>query len=363
MSPPPWTSLKSFAAGLAARTSLFWIFQCGGWALFWGAMVIAGLSQWPLGFTFAYKSSLTLLGFGCSLLLRSGFRLLRSRSVPLPAMVIAALPLSYAMAAIWMAASNFVLARLLRHPALFPDFTNAIYYSFVLLAWSVLYFGVQAYIGQEAGRVRLREAELLAHEARLRALRLQLNPHFLFNALNAVSTLIAEERNADANRMLSSLADFLRMTLEAPEADEVPLETEMAFARRYLEIEKIRFGERLRVEIRVEPAAVAALVPSMILQPLIENAIRHAVASSAGGGSVGIAVSREEGWLRVRVDDDGNAEESLHAGHGIGLSNTRGRMAQLYGAAGEVRLSPRQPGGMTVSLRFPFRSAAAEAIG
>src|SRR5262245_17333974 len=220
-------------------------------------MFVAGVSVWPVAYTAVLKSSLAVLGFAVSLVLRLIYRALARRGVPQHAILLASLPLSYGAAGAWMAAHHLVVAAYVAwqrgNPALawrgFPDFVNTIYYFFVLVAWTVLYFGVQAYLDLMDERENLQRSEALAHEARLRALRLQLNPHFLFNTLNAISTLVSESRMAEANRMLSRLADFLRTTLDRPEADEVPLADEVVFARRYLEIEEVRFGERLRVDI------------------------------------------------------------------------------------------------------------------
>jgi len=268
-----------------------------------------------------------------------------------------------------MAAHNLVVANFDRRLsgrgfalAGFPDFVNTIYFFFVLLAWSVLYFGVQAYRDLLAERERRRRTESLAHEARLRALRLQLNPHFLFNTLNAISTLVADGRAAEANRMLARLSDFLRATLERTETHEIPLSQEIDFACQYLEIEEARFGGRLRVDIAIEPGTETALVPPLILQPLVENAVRHAIQLREGGGAIAITVERREQWLTLGVADDGPGVEAGEPGHGVGLTNTRQRLAELYGAGAELLLSRGSRGGLAVSVRLPFRPAAAGAV-
>jgi two-component system LytT family sensor kinase len=240
----------------------------------------------------------------------------------------------------------------------FPDFTNTIYYFFVLAAWTALYFGIQAYLDLVAERERLLRAEGLAHRARLQALRLQLNPHFLFNTLNAVSTLVAESRSSEANRMISRLSGFLRHALDHPDIDEVPLAEEIGFVREYLEIEGVRFGNRLRVELSVAPNAEDALVPAMILQPLVENAVRHGVLAREDGGMIVIQAVREGQSLRLEVHDDGpgvGAIEAVNAG--VGLSNTRERLAELYGTNAELLLSRSGHGGLEASIRLPYRVA------
>ena len=357
---------------MSLRTSnrLFWVLQLAGWGLFGAGMFAAGLSQWTAPYAALNKTSLTLLGFGVSLVLRLIYRASSRRGLPLFAAAPAAIPLSFAAAGAWMAAHHFVLAfasgpwraALDRALRTFPDFVNTIYYFFVLLAWSVLYFAVPAYLDLAEQRELVRRAELLAHEARLRALRFQLNPHFLFNTLNAVSTLVAESRNAEASRMLSRLGDFLRATLERPESHEIPLSEEIDFARRYLEIEEIRFGDRLKVEVAMEPGLGRALVPPMILQPLVENAVRHAIQSREEGGSIVIAARRLEGSLALEVEDDGpGLEGTREPRRGVGLSNTRTRLLELYGGRADLRLARSRRGGLAVSIRLPWRSSAAEA--
>jgi two-component system LytT family sensor kinase len=357
-------SVSSFSS-----RSLFWVLQLGGWGAFGAGMFIAGLSQWTLLRAAVVKSSLTLFGFGASLLLWLLYRLLLRAGAGLPLRLAAAVPLSFGAAGLWMAAHNLVVANFDRRLsgrgfalAGFPDFVNTIYFFFVLLAWSVLYFGVQAYRDLLAERERRRRTESLAHEARLRALRLQLNPHFLFNTLNAISTLVADGRAAEANRMLARLSDFLRATLERTETHEIPLSEEIDFACQYLEIEEARFGGRLRVDIAIEPGTETALVPPLILQPLVENAVRHAIQPREGGGAIAITVERREQWLTLGVADDGPGVEAGEPGHGVGLTNTRQRLAELYGAGAELLLSRGSRGGLAVSVRLPFRPAAAGAV-
>jgi LytS/YehU family sensor histidine kinase len=329
-------------------------------------MLLAGLTHWPASFALVHKASLAGLGFTLSLLLRLAYRAMRWRGLPLPWMAAAALPISWAAAGTWMALHNAIvsayLARQRGTPLLagFPDFTNTIYYFFTLVAWSVLYFGVHAYLDLHQERERVLKAQALAHQARLAALRLQLNPHFLFNTLNAISTLVAEGRGADANRMIARLADFLRTTLARANADEIPLAEEVDWARRYLDIEMVRFGPRLAVSIEVEEAASPALVPTLILQPLVENAVRHAI-SPARGGAVEIRAARSEGFVTLGVHDDGGgaAAPDLARGHGIGLANTRARLEELYGAQSELRYGRSPRGGLAVSIRIPFKAAQA----
>jgi signal transduction histidine kinase len=340
------------------RRSLFWPLQLGGWAVFYVGMLVAGFSQWPVAYTLVNKTSLVALGFFLTLVLRAVFRALDARGAGLPVQAVLAVPLSWGLAAVWMATHHLVLRAFTERGAVFggfPDFTNAIYFAFVLFSWSALYFGVSAHLARLEADRRLSEAEALANEARLNALRLQLNPHFLFNTLNGVSTLVAEGKGEEATKMLARLADFLRATLDVDERHEVPLSEELSFAKSYLEIERSRFGERLRVDVDVDGAANDGLVPALILQPLVENAVKHAVAPRAGHGTVSIAARAADGELTLRVDDDGPGLAEPARG-GIGLSNTKERLRRLYGDRALLTLGTSASGGLGVSIRLPFRA-------
>jgi two-component system LytT family sensor kinase len=366
---------------LARRTGLFWPLQLGGWTLFGAGMLAAGLSLAPFPEALLLKVPLTVLGFAVSLGLRAIYRglerwrLFPAAPGPAAASVAVALLVSCASAAGWMAAYHLFLAMVAgwRRGAFswhdsfagFPDLTNTIYYSFVLIAWSGLYFGVQAYVSLLSERDRAARTEALAQEARLKALRLQLNPHFLFNTLNAISTLVVESRAEEANRMLGRLAAFLRTTLDRTDEPEISIEEEVDFARRYLEIEEIRFGDRLRVIVDVGAETLGARVPPLILQPLVENAVRHAVLPRVEGGEIAIRAARRDGWLTLAVEDDGPGIEpgAAAASGGVGLANTRQRLAELYGDFAELAVGRRVGGGVAASIRLPFRvRAASEAV-
>jgi two-component system, LytTR family, sensor kinase len=213
---------------------------------------------------------------------------------------------------------------------------------------------------------RYREGELRASQAQLQALKMQLHPHFLFNTLNGVVGLVRDQRNKEAVGMLAGLSDLLRHTLDSAGKQEVPLREELDFLELYLDIQQMRFPDRLRVEMRVEPDTLDALVPNLILQPLVENAVRHGVAPRAAPGTVGVAVEREDGLLRVTVYDDGpglKRGQQDAGGGGIGLSNTRARLAQLYGARHRFSVRDREGGGVEAVLAIPFRRAEGEGRG
>ncbi|HYH07621.1 MAG TPA: histidine kinase [Thermoanaerobaculia bacterium] len=193
-------------------------------------------------------------------------------------------------------------------------------------------------------------------EARLEVLRRQLHPHFLFNTLNSISVLMFENV-AQANRMLLRLSELLRAGLTTDSPHEVSLEHELSFLERYLDIERIRFGERLTVDIDVDPMTLRARVPNLILQPLVENAIRYGVAAVDRPSKVAIRAERDGSELRLHVRDDGPGL-ARNAKRGVGLSNTEARLRQMYGPAQRMELTTPRNGGVLVSIAIPFRDAA-----
>lgn len=233
------------------------------------------------------------------------------------------------------------------------------------VAYTLTVAGVHAWNALEAARRReLRAAQLEAGLARaqLRNLRLQLQPHFLFNALNTISATMYEDPAA-ADEMLGGLAELLRSSLRTAQSDEVPLEEELALLGRYLDLMRARFGERLAVSMEIDPEAADALVPSLILQPLVENAIRHGNAERSGVGTIAVRARTEGGRLVLEVEDDGPGDARRN-GHktdsGIGLAATAERLQLLYGdqqtfSAGTAG----DPGGFLARATLPLRRAAA----
>jgi LytS/YehU family sensor histidine kinase len=193
-------------------------------------------------------------------------------------------------------------------------------------------------------------------EARLNALRMELHPHFLFNTLNAISGLVRRREIDAAVRMLARLGELLRVTLERGSVQQVPLERELSFLRLYLEIERIRFHDRLGVDFEVDPEVLDALVPTLILQPLVENAVRHGVARLSGPGRVGVRAARQDGKLILQVADTGAGFQAGNGGTrlGVGLSNTRARLEQLYGADAAMMLDNGPAGGALVTVTLPY---------
>jgi two-component system LytT family sensor kinase len=190
-------------------------------------------------------------------------------------------------------------------------------------------------------------------KAQLDALRRQIEPHFLFNALNAIAGLVREKRNDDAVRMIAGLSDFLRRVVEDSDRQEVPLQEELEFAQKYLEIQKVRFGERLQFRVNAPEELYAARVPNLILQPMVENAIKHGIAKRVQGGEIRIGAVRENGRLTISVHNDGpGLAAGWDAHNGIGISNVRTRLQSLYGREFGLNMQNGE-GGVEVLLSMP----------
>jgi two-component system LytT family sensor kinase len=213
----------------------------------------------------------------------------------------------------------------------------------------------------KAAQLELRASELERQlvQSRLGALRMQLHPHFLFNTLNAIVVLVRQSKMQDADQMLTNLSELLRRTLEEWENQEVPLRTEIEFLRLYLDIERVRFQDRLSIDLAIEPETLGALVPCFLLQPLVENAVRHGVAKTSAG-KVALQSRRIGSTLEFQISDDGPglANPQDAPGNGVGLSNTRARLQQLYGRRQCLELESPEGGGTVATIRIPYRDEA-----
>jgi signal transduction histidine kinase len=317
----------------------------------------------------AFVGKMLFAGFGglLTLGLRPLYRRLHERGSSIPTLIVASAVCSYALTVVWSVLYKgstrllwtWVDGGSLAIPSLGALLSGTLFYTFIPMAWSVLYVGIKYYQDVHAERERALKAEGLAHEAQLQALRYQINPHFLFNTLNAISTLIVERKNPDAEKMVARLSDFLRLTLDQGTDVEVPLAEEMDFVRRYLHIQQIRFGDRLATTFDVDADTLSACVPPLLLQPLVENAVRHGVMPREDGGTVTVEARRVGHTLHLRVADDGPGPPSdadLDASAGIGLPNVRKRLHALYGDDHRFRLDRADGGGCIVSIECPFHT-------
>lgn len=228
-----------------------------------------------------------------------------------------------------------------------------------LIAFCAVHAVAAYYLSLQRVHLHLAQAQSAARDAELRALRLQVNPHFLFNSLNAISALVSAQSNREANRMIGCLADFLRTTLAHDGRHEHSLADELALLDAYLAIEKARLGERLRLTMKAGPDLLDSVVPYLMLQPLVENAIRHGIAPLSVPGRLDILVERAGERLLIDVQNDG--QQQVPAGSGIGLANVRERLRHLYGAGQEVDATWGTDGRFHVRITMPLRSMAAAA--
>jgi two-component system LytT family sensor kinase len=265
----------------------------------------------------------------------------------------------------WAAAGTYV-RRTLWHedrPPLLPDLVS---WTLTSLPWSVLlYFAilgcVHAFSYYLEARDREQQAALLSGqlaEARLSALRMQLHPHFLFNSLNAITVLVRDQRTELATRMLELLSDVLRQVLRTDRPHEVAVSEELQLVQQYLAIEQVRFSDRLEVRFEIDDAVLNAAVPRFILQPLVENALRHGVSVRSDRVVVEIGVRRTGDRLQLWVRDDGPGIDASAAGRGVGLENTRQRLQTLYGDAATFVLQPAEGGGAIARVDLPYHTVA-----
>ena len=231
------------------------------------------------------------------------------------------------------------------------------------IPWSVfMYFAMlgsmYAFIYFSEARQREAQAARLAAqlaESRLGALRMQLNPHFLFNSLNAIGVLVRDQKTADASRMLELLGDVLHTVLRSDARHEVTLDEEVRFLEQYLSIEQVRFSDRLRVTWSIDDSARRALVPGFVLQPLVENALRHGIAKVADDGVIAVAARREGRTLVLTVSDNGPGLPASAKESGVGISNTRERLTTMFGSDASLSIAPRSGGGVVATIRIPYR--------
>ena len=372
----------------ASRRRLRWLFIIGFWTFFGainGSQLYIGIrsegTSAPFGQVFAWQ----MLGWvpwalltPIVLWLGRRFPLERPKLARNLAVHAVACALIYVVHSAIFTVANILLSPFYSEPRPFLEmFSGRLMSQFhidLLIYGAVLgtSYAVGYYARFREREVRATQLEARLAQAELQALKMQLHPHFLFNTLNGIAGLVRDKKNTAAVEMIAGLSDLLRYTLDGAGRQEVTLREELEFLELYLGIQQKRFPDRLRVEMRVEPTALEALVPNLILQPLVENAIRHGVSRRAAGGAVGVAAAREGGRLRIRVYDDGpglrpRTREDSNAGaaledapsSGIGLSNTRARLRQLYGDAQSFEVFDREAGGVEASLSLPFRRGAA----
>jgi len=343
----------------------FWPLQGLGWLGYFILHFTAAMGDGkPLHYVTA-SLSVTACGFVITSLLRLGYR--RLWGLPVPRMAAAAIGLLVLATLVQMKLYVAIAFSYCDDCEIRSVFGYLWYFAstlYILLSWSALYFGIKIALQLQQQKEAALRARNAAHAAQIKMLRYQLNPHFLFNTLNAISTLVLDDKRDTAYRMVASLSSFLRHSLDSDPEQQVTLMQEVDALNLYLGIEQVRFGDRLQMLVDVEPAARDALVPSLILQPLIENAIKYAISKREEGGRIEL-IARIDGDmldLHLRDDGPGGVEADLAAnGHSrVGLANTRERLRVLYGERQNLGISNRESGGADVHVRLPFSTAQDE---
>jgi two-component system LytT family sensor kinase len=341
------------------RGRLFWILNISGWTGYALAAWLGALAHEKPEAYFAVIAAAAASGFLATLGMRLLYRAMWSRSVI--ALGATMLTTSYVLAFGWQWLRNVLYYDWVKNnwqPEHLMDYVGGVLGSFyIMLCWSGLYLGIKYYLQLQEQTEQTLKAVAAAHQAQLKMLRYQLNPHFLFNTLNAISTLILDGSNKTANLAVSRLSDFLRYTLDNDPMSRVTLGSELDAIDLYLEIEKVRFGDRLIIEKTIDDQAQGALVPSLILQPMIENAIKYAITPSEDGGTLRISARVQHGTLIMQLSDTGPGLGNGNNGQkssGVGLKNTRERLLHLYGDEQAFTLAPNEPSGLTVTINIPF---------
>jgi len=229
----------------------------------------------------------------------------------------------------------------------------------ILVFWGIIgvKHAIDYYRKYKEKEIRSAQLETELMKAHLQVLKMQIRPHFLFNTLNTISSLLRTDIET-ADRMIAQLGDILRLSMDIDGKQEVPLHQEIEFLKKYLDIEQIRFRDRLHIMYNIDAEALNAFVPNLILQPLVENAIRHGIAPLPKGGAIDIRVQRDNGTLKIKIQDNGKGIQKgrgKKGGNGVGLANTTARLKQLYGSDYKLIFREIKEGGLSVELSIPYR--------
>ncbi|HEX3398303.1 MAG TPA: histidine kinase [Steroidobacteraceae bacterium] len=360
-----------------SKTTLFNVLQTGGWTAAYAVCALAG-EQVSGGLWATLFNTLiwAICGFLITLALHLIYRQSRRRQHSYVVFAAIALTASVLLAPLWnfieLISLRVTLTALLHLDSLRSIFSADAeriarigpfsfyvwpFYSIILFTWGSLYFGINAILELESERTKVANVLKLADTARLRALQSNLNPHFLFNALNGIATLVREQDSVNAAAMVDALSTFLRSTLQRLDTPELRVAEEIELIEQYLCIQRYRFGTRLHAVVEVKREALGALIPTLILQPLVENAVRYSVLPRDTGGSLCVSVRKELSALVVSVEDDGPGLNGVNA-FGMGLQNSSDRLNALYGAAASLTIGSRTEGaGCAVVIKLPFRLA------
>jgi two-component system LytT family sensor kinase len=344
------------------RERLFWTLHTLGWAGFAVIYYIGSLlhdmrSIWLF---------VIILNAYAGWLLTIPLRYIYARAIKLKPMqmLLVVLVSVYVVALAWALVKNVnyweIYKKGYRPEQWYMYFTNTVDSLIMIGCWTGLYFGIKNHQMLLKEKQNVLRASAMAHQAHIKMLRYQLNPHFLFNTLNAISTLILMKDNKTADAMVSRLSDFLRYSLDKDPIKKVPLRQEIEALELYLEIEKVRFEDRLTVIWDIQQNSAQALVPSLILQPLIENSIKYAISKLEEGGCIAISAKVFGRDLMLEVADNGPGAHivngQLYRVNGVGVENIQDRLRSLYNNDFSFNVSANQPSGIKVSIRIPFET-------
>ena len=362
---------------------LFWIMNSSGWIAL-SVLTYFSLSlpysQFELSY-FAHNISQSIVGLLLTLPLRWCFKSLWSW--PVAQRFILAVIATIFFSMLWAVLRLLLFMLMTQEQNLWADYGGWVFPSiFVFFTWSALYHGIKYYqllqqqreamlvleSQQRQRALQLVRAKAEVKDAQLQLLRYQLNPHFLFNTLNSVASLVSAERTEDAKTMLSRLGDFLRYSLDAGEDMLIPLDKEFWALSQYLMIEQVRFSDRMTLELDVPANLESLLVPNMLLQPLAENAIKYAIAPSESGGTIRVSAQLKDSRLVLSVEDSGSERlgvssdtlELSESGAGIGLRNTRERLKNLFSNDFELLVTDSPLGGLCFSVAIPATESIRE---
>ena len=362
---------------------LFWIMNSSGWVAL-SVLTYFSLSlpysQFELSY-FAHNISQSVVGLLLTLPLRWCFKSLWSW--PVAQRFILAVIATIFFSMLWAVLRLLLFMLMTQEQNLWADYGGWVFPSiFVFFTWSALYHGIKYYqllqqqreamlvleSQQRQRALQLGRAKAEVKDAQLQLLRYQLNPHFLFNTLNSVASLVSAERTEDAKTMLSRLGDFLRYSLDAGEDMLIPLDKEFWALSQYLMIEQVRFSDRMTLELDVPANLESLLVPNMLLQPLAENAIKYAIAPSESGGTIRVSAQLRDSRLVLSVEDSGSERlgvssdtlELFEPGAGIGLRNTRERLKNLFSNDFELLVTDSPLGGLCFSVAIPATESIRE---
>jgi two-component system LytT family sensor kinase len=363
MATTPVRQLVHSASFFEDKNRAFWVLQSAGWTGYFMLRGLGGIAN-AMGWLFVVPTAITTAtGYSLTLLMSAVYRRLFRKPpaivwpVSILLLIVASACFSsietYAHATFYRTGPAPAGVQLLS--AILLDFS-------VLAAWSALYYGINFYLLAEEQHDQLLRLEAQASSAQLAMLRYQLNPHFLFNTLNSISTLVLLKQTERANAMLSRLSSFLRYTLVSEPEGEMSVAQEVDTLKLYLDIEKMRFEDRLRASFEIDPDAADGRMPSLLLQPLVENSVKYAVTPKEEGADVLVAIRRLGNRVHIRVSDTGpgsslsEAMERATVSTGVGLANIRDRLTQAYGQDHRFDVQAGDDG-FAVTIEIPYQTA------